>query len=170
MNPESARLFLALWPDPAVRGALRSWRDAWTWPRGASPVQTDKLHMTLHFLGNQPRARLPELLDGFTVPFSPFELRLDVAELWHGGIAVLSPQNPPQPLLDLHAQLSQALLGLGKKGADGIVLDAREPDTVGGEDVHQGAQNGVFGGLEIVVELFGRKMFYSVDQPLTGPR
>lgn len=110
---DSARLFLALWPEPAVREALRSRRDAWAWPRGASPVHTDKLHMTLHFLGNQPRARLPELLDAFTVPFTPFELRLDVAELWHGGIAVLSPQNPPQPLFALHAQLAQALAGLG---------------------------------------------------------
>ena len=110
---DSARLFLALWPEPAVREALHTRRDAWTWPRGASPVHTDKLHMTLHFLGNQPRARLPELLDGFTVPFSPFELRLDVAELWHNGIAVLSASSAPQPLFDLHAQLGQALLGLG---------------------------------------------------------
>jgi 2'-5' RNA ligase len=111
--PESARLFLALWPDAAVREALRTWRDAWTWPRGASPVATSKLHMTLHFLGNQPRERLDALLDGFAVPFSPFSLRLDVAELWHNGIAVLAPQDAPQPLLELHARLAQALAGLG---------------------------------------------------------
>jgi 2'-5' RNA ligase len=111
--PESARLFLALWPDPAVREALRAWRDAWTWPRGASPVADAKLHMTLHFLGNQPRARLDALLDGFTVPFTPFQLRLDVAELWHNGIAVLSASNAPQPLFDLHANLAQVLPGLG---------------------------------------------------------
>lgn len=111
--PESARLFLALWPDAAVREALRTWRDAWTWPRGASPAATGKLHMTLHFLGNQPRERLPELLDGFAVPFTPFGLRLDQAALWHNGIAVLAPQVAPQPLLDLHARLAQALTGLG---------------------------------------------------------
>ncbi|WP_051972202.1 RNA 2',3'-cyclic phosphodiesterase [Massilia sp. 9096] len=112
-KPESARLFLALWPDPAMRDALRAWRDAWTWPRGASPVHTDKLHLTLHFLGDQPRARLPELLDGFTVPFTPFDLHIDSAALWHNGIAVLAPTQPPPALLDLHAQLTQALVKLG---------------------------------------------------------
>lgn len=112
-KPESARLFLALWPDSDMRDALRAWRDAWTWPRGASPVHTDKLHLTLHFLGDQTRARLSELLDGFTVPFTPFDLRIDTATLWHNGIAVLAPTEPPQALLDLHTQLTQALVKLG---------------------------------------------------------
>jgi 2'-5' RNA ligase len=112
-SSESARLFLALWPDPAMRQALRTRRDAWTWPRGATPVADSKLHLTLHFLGNQPRARLAELLDGFGVPFTPFSLRLATPELWHNGIAVLAPQAAPQPLLDLHARLSEALLALG---------------------------------------------------------
>lgn len=110
---DPARLFLALWPDPAVRAALRARRDAWTWPRGAAPVPDAKLHLTLHFLGNQPRARLPELLDGFSVAFAPFSLRLDTPELWHKGIAVLSPREAPQALLDLHARLAEALSGLG---------------------------------------------------------
>jgi len=112
-KPDNARLFLALWPDPAVRAALRTWRDAWNWPRGASPVHTDKLHVTLHFLGDLPRARLPALLDGFRVPFSLFALRIARAALWHNGIAVLEPADAPPALLDLHARLSQALVGLG---------------------------------------------------------
>jgi 2'-5' RNA ligase len=109
----TTRLFLALWPDPAVRHQLRAWRDLWTWPRGATPVHTDKLHMTLHFLGNQPGESLPALLDGLAVPMSPFRLQLDVAELWHNGIAVLSPSAVPQELLDLQAALSSALPGVG---------------------------------------------------------
>jgi 2'-5' RNA ligase len=109
----STRLFLALWPDAAVREQLREWRDLWNWPRGASPVHTDKLHMTLHFLGNQPSDSLPALLDGLAVPFSPFRLQLGVAELWHNGIAVLSPSAAPPELLDLHAALSAALPGVG---------------------------------------------------------
>src|SRR4051794_28226378 len=92
------RLFLALWPDPAVRHQLKEWRDAWTWPRGASPVHPDKLHVPLHSLGSQPRDPLPALLDGLAVPFTPFRLRLGVAELWHNGIAVLSPVAPPSEL------------------------------------------------------------------------
>jgi 2'-5' RNA ligase len=112
-QPDTTRLFLALWPDAAVREQLRAWRDAWTWPRGAAPVHTDKLHVTLHFLGNLPAARLPELLDGLTVPFAPFHLQLGRAASWHNGIAVLEPHGAPPALLDLHARLSDALLALG---------------------------------------------------------
>ncbi|MFC0253820.1 RNA 2',3'-cyclic phosphodiesterase [Massilia consociata] len=112
-NPPSTRLFLALWPDPAVRHLLREWRDAWTWPKGASPVHPDKLHVTLHFLGGLPSERLPELLDGFTVPFTPFRLDLGRAALWHNGIAVLEPQAQPPGLLALHRRLSDALVALG---------------------------------------------------------
>ena len=112
-RPDTTRLFLALWPYPAVREALRAWRDAWTWPRGASPVHTNKLHVTLHFLGDLPAARLPALADGFAVPFSPFALRFARGALWHNGIAVLEPSEEPPGLRDLHARLSQALAGLG---------------------------------------------------------
>ena len=108
-QPDSVRLFLALWPIDAVRDQLH----AWTWPRGATPVHTDKLHVTLHFLGNQPAARLPEFLDRFQVPFSPFNLQFGRPELMHGGIAWLAPHEEPQGLLDLHARLSDALVALG---------------------------------------------------------
>lgn len=112
-QPDTARLFLALWPDDAVRDQLRAWRDAWTWPRGAAPVHTDKLHVTLHFLGNQPTARLPELLAGLQVPFSPFNLQFGRPALQRSGIAWIEPHTEPQGLLDLHARLSDALLALG---------------------------------------------------------
>jgi 2'-5' RNA ligase len=112
-QPESARLFLALWPEPAVRDALRAWRDAWEWPRSASPVDTQKLHMTLHFLGNQPRASLPALLEGLAVPFTPFQLSLGQPRLWPHGIAVLEPYAAPESLPELHAALGAALAGLG---------------------------------------------------------
>ncbi|GAB3427274.1 RNA 2',3'-cyclic phosphodiesterase [Massilia solisilvae] len=112
-RPATTRLFLALWPDPAIREALRAWRDAWTWPVGAVPVSTDKLHMTLHFLGNQPSVRVPELVAGLAVPLAPFRLELGVPKAWPGGIAVLEPFHVPGALLQLHAGLSTALLSLG---------------------------------------------------------
>lgn len=107
------RLFLALWPDPAIRHALRERRDAWTWPRGASPVHADKLHVTLHFLGEVPSERVPELQQGFAVPFTPFTLSIGVPKLWPHGIAVLEPHTEPPELLELHAKLSNALVALG---------------------------------------------------------
>jgi RNA 2',3'-cyclic 3'-phosphodiesterase len=111
--PDSLRLFLALWPDDAVRDALRAARDAWAWPRGATPVATPRLHLTLHFLGSVPADRLPGLRAAFAVPFAPFDLRLGRPELWHGGIAVLAPHAVPPELLALHARLSAALEALG---------------------------------------------------------
>ena len=110
---ETTRLFLALWPDPAIRHQLREWRDAWGWPRGAAPVHTDKLHLTLHFLGNLPSGRLPELLDAFTVPFEPFGLELGRAVMWPRGLAVLEPHSEPPELLALHARLNEAIAALG---------------------------------------------------------
>jgi len=109
----AVRLFLALWPDDAVRAQLRARREAWTWPRGATPVHTAKLHLTLHFIGNVAAERLPALADGFALPFTPFTLRFGHAELWHNGIAVLSPHEEPQGLLDLHARLAGVMPGLG---------------------------------------------------------
>lgn len=112
-KPATTRLFLALWPDPALRHQLTAWRDAWTWPKGAAPVHPDKLHVTLHFLGALPSERLPELLEGFAVPFDSFRLDLTRAALWHNGIAVLEPDLTPPGLAGLHARLSSALVALG---------------------------------------------------------
>jgi len=113
MHSATTRLFLALWPDPLLRHLLTQWRDAWTWPKGASPVHADKLHVTLHFLGALPSERLPELLEGLAVPFEPFRLDLDRATVWHNGIAVLEPDTTPPGLAGLHARLSDALVALG---------------------------------------------------------
>jgi 2'-5' RNA ligase len=109
MDRDNARMFIALWPDPAVRDALREWRDGYAWPKSASPTRTEQLHVTLHFLGNIPRVRVPELAQGLAVPFAPFELEFGHPELWHGGIAVLAPDVVPAPLLALHGALGAAL-------------------------------------------------------------
>jgi len=112
-QPDTSRLFLALWPEPGLRERLREARDRWSWPRAAAPVHTDKLHLTLHFLGSVPTARLPALLDGFSAPFAPFRLDLGRPTLWPHGIAVLEPYTESAELLALHARLRAALLALG---------------------------------------------------------
>jgi 2'-5' RNA ligase len=108
----SWRLFLAVWPDAAVREALAGWQRAWTWPPGAALVPSERLHLTLHFLGNVPVGELPALTDGLRVPFEPFELPFGHAELWPGGTAVVRPEHTPQALLGLHGGLATALAGL----------------------------------------------------------
>ncbi|MCX7250934.1 MAG: RNA 2',3'-cyclic phosphodiesterase [Burkholderiales bacterium] len=106
------RLFLALWPDAAVRAALREQALCWGWPDAARRYDEADWHLTLHFLGNLPPERLVGLRAGLAVDFEPFELVLDRAELWH-GIAVLTCDAVPPALQRLHAALGQALQRLG---------------------------------------------------------
>lgn len=106
---DSARLFLALWPNQAIRDALLDCRERWSWPKGAHPAHANSLHITLHFLGNVPLQTIPSLIDALHTPIAPFELTLDHQQIWHNGIAVLEPTVIPVELVSLHAALGKAL-------------------------------------------------------------
>jgi 2'-5' RNA ligase len=108
----SARLFIALWPDPALRDALAAWSEQWQWPAGARRVRAERLHLTLHFLGEVPRTVVPALKPVLRVPFAPFSLSLGRAALWRGGVAVLEPDRVPPRLRQLHDRLGEALRSL----------------------------------------------------------
>lgn len=108
-----ARLFLALWPDAALRRAVAAWRDRCRWPAGAAVVATPRLHLTLHFIGEVADERLVEVADGLRVEAPPpFELVLDRAAMWPRGLAVLQSQAEVAPLVELHRRLAQALRAL----------------------------------------------------------
>jgi RNA 2',3'-cyclic 3'-phosphodiesterase len=115
----NARLFLALWPDDAVRAELAAWRDGWNWPKGATPVRTDRLHMTLHFIGDVPLERIDEVGDALQAAFPPFELSFGRNALWPHGIAVLEPCHAPPELSDLQHALGERLQALA------LPVDAR---------------------------------------------
>ena len=104
-----ARLFVGLWPDDAVRDAVCAQAERWRWTPGARRVPRSKLHLTLHFLGGVPRDRIPELVHGLGVPFAPFILQLDRAEVWSNQVAVLQPRKVPTALTALHERLQLAL-------------------------------------------------------------
>jgi 2'-5' RNA ligase len=107
---DGIRLFLALWPGPATRERLADAARRWHWPAGAKPVAAERLHLTLHFLGTLPRARLDAIARGLEVPFAPFSLAFDRDELWGNGIAALRPRAPlPEVLPRLHVELAEAL-------------------------------------------------------------
>lgn len=107
------RLFLALWPDAAALRQLAGHVAGWSWPPGCAVYTPSDWHVTLHFIGQVPAARLPEITEGLNVPVQPFTLRLDRPALWHHGLAVLCASQPPLPLQSLHDRLGQALQGLG---------------------------------------------------------
>lgn len=112
-RPATLRLFVALWPDPEVRQALAACRDGAIRPAGAAPTPTAKLHLTLHFIGSTPAARVAGLAAALCRPVAAFSLRLDRVERWRSGVAVLRPSAVPEPLRQMHADLGRLLQRLG---------------------------------------------------------
>lgn len=108
-----ARLFLALWPDAAVRAQLAQWRDSVAWPRCATPVRCEQLHLTLHFIGDVDEQRIEALAAQLDVAGTAFTLAFGSAVLWPQGIAVLEPVSTPHALSALHGALGERLLTLG---------------------------------------------------------
>lgn len=113
MQGPTARLFVALWPPPQTRNALLAHQAAWTWPAGARLTRPERLHITLHFIGAVPDARMDELRQGLLAPIEPFDLEFATAELWRGGLAVLCADRVAPRLSALHAELRQRLVSLG---------------------------------------------------------
>jgi 2'-5' RNA ligase len=109
----SLRLFIALWPTPAVRAALAARRDSVGWPAGAAPVADDRLHLTLHFLGAVAVERLTDLVPALAAPWPGCTVAFGDPARWPHGLVVLPAQGPPPRLLDLHTLLADRLAGLG---------------------------------------------------------
>jgi 2'-5' RNA ligase len=103
------RLFLALWPGAVALRALAEWQARWAWPPGSVVVPPERLHLTLHYIGPVPVARIPEVAHGLAVPVRRFELHFDGAEPWPRGLAVLCASALPDALITLHVQLQAAL-------------------------------------------------------------
>jgi RNA 2',3'-cyclic 3'-phosphodiesterase len=107
------RLFTALWPGEPLVARMAGWQRNWRWPPRAACIRPERLHATLHFLGDVPAARIPELAQGLQVPFEPFTLEFGAAEVWPNGVAVLLPHEPPAALASLHGRLGDAVRRLG---------------------------------------------------------
>jgi RNA 2',3'-cyclic 3'-phosphodiesterase len=107
------RLFLGIWPTAGVLEALQQHAAAWSWPPSARRSRPERTHLTLHFLGDVPAARLPELRQALAEAWQPCELLLDRPQVWGGGIAVLEAAAVPPELARLHAVLGERLSALG---------------------------------------------------------
>jgi 2'-5' RNA ligase len=111
-NP-TVRLFLALWPSAQVVRQIDAWRDGVQWPATAAPVPTERLHLTLHFIGNLPADEVDGLRRSLQVPGRGFTLHLGDAAVWANGIAALTPLATPDALSCLHNDLAMVLRGNG---------------------------------------------------------
>ena len=112
-EPATLRLFIGLWPPPVAHAALLANGDGWSWPAQARRTRPERLHVTVHFLGQVASDLLPALRHQLAVAWTGCELLLDRPVVWPGGIAVLEASVVPQPLADLHGELAARLRGLG---------------------------------------------------------
>jgi 2'-5' RNA ligase len=109
LNP--ARIFLALWPDPAVRKLLEEEGRRLHGRLSGRLSRPETLHLTMVFIGDLPRERLPELLSALHAVLSPaFQINFDHADCWrHNRIAYLAPSQTPKALIELAATLERTL-------------------------------------------------------------
>ena len=112
MNLKALRLFFALWPDERVREELAAVIKRLKQSTSARWVSTDKLHMTLAFLGYVQPDRLGALIEaaGNVSNLPAFDLVLDRTEFWRGpGIICLGTSSAPDALKLLAAELAKNL-------------------------------------------------------------
>jgi 2'-5' RNA ligase len=110
MSTASARLFTALWPDDALRAAFVAQRERWMLPKAARRVHAERLHLTLHFIGDLERERIAPLRAALRdVPVEPFELVLDRTVVWGRDVASLLASAVPPELRRLHAAAGAVL-------------------------------------------------------------
>lgn len=150
-DASSVRLFIALWPPEAVRREIAAWQSQWQWPPKAGVVAPERLHVTLHFLGEVPQELSRELAYVLEpIRAQPFELHFDRSEMWPHGVAVARAAHAPIQLRGLHARIGLALAQIGvslevrpyrphvtlARRAEGAVPPPLPPD------VHWSAQDG----------------------------
>lgn len=105
------RLFVGLLPPPVVQTAIEKQRLAWRFPPSALPTRRQRLHLTLHFLGEVEPACTAELRQALEeVRMEAIELSLCRPELW--GVAVVRPAES-EALRALHARIALPLQRLG---------------------------------------------------------
>ena len=109
----SLRLFLGLWPTRDTLARVLAQAQGWSWPAGARRTPPERIHLTLHFLGNVAADRVPGLVTAMQdVHWEECELSLDAAAVWPVGIAVLEATQVPPALARLHAELADRLRSL----------------------------------------------------------
>lgn len=106
-----ARIFLALWPDTALRTRLATAGGKLHQSLDGRPTRPDTIHLTLVFIGNLARSRLIELGQALhSVSAAGFGTVFDQAECWrHNRIGFLAPSQPPEALFRLVSMLETRL-------------------------------------------------------------
>ena len=109
MSTPPLRLFFAIPCSPQLARDIVDWRDRN--PLEGKPVAPENLHLTLAFLGSQPRGQV-EALAALAASLTPtaFTLHLDRLARWKNGLLHLAPSQVPPALADLERSLREQLL------------------------------------------------------------
>ncbi|MFZ6049452.1 RNA 2',3'-cyclic phosphodiesterase [Pseudomonas sp. CR3202] len=112
MSTPPLRLFFAIPCCPQLARDIADWRVRN--PIDGKPVAPENLHLTLAFLGTQPRGQV-EPLAALAASLTPaaFTLHLDRLARWKNGLLHLAPSKVPGALLDLERELRERLLAAG---------------------------------------------------------
>ena len=102
------RLFFALWPPAKTAHLLAQWTTEVSRDSGGSPTASNKIHLTLAFLGDGDPAKAHQAAK--RVQGKRHTLPVEHAHYWkHNKIVWVGPQTMPPPLAALVAQLHGAL-------------------------------------------------------------
>ena len=114
MADPKLRLFFALWPDPQTRASLAALAERVAVETGGRATTPNNVHLTLAFLGAQPRDAATELIArAGTIDASPFVLTLDHIDCWRkNAIAWLGASEIPPALASLREALLASLAPL----------------------------------------------------------
>lgn len=115
MADGSRRLFVALWPEPALAERLHQLAGELQRECGGRRMRQDTLHLTLAFIGDVPEARVPELLAALAQIKAPhFRMQLDALGYWcHNHIVWAGGTEVPPALRQLADDVRRALAGIG---------------------------------------------------------
>ena len=114
-QPDSQRLFFAVWPEPTALGVLAELRTALSPQAPGHWLSPSRYHVTLAFLGAVAGTRMPELISMAARIRSPgFCLELDRWVWWpRSRVLALVPRSPPPELLHLAQGLTAELAHIG---------------------------------------------------------
>ena len=115
MSEATQRLFFALWPDAATSHSLATLAQQVAAESGGRPTAPGNVHLTLAFLGDQPRRIARELSAAAARISAPsFDLVLDSVDSWRkNAVAWAGAQSVPPPLAELQQKITRSLLASG---------------------------------------------------------
>jgi 2'-5' RNA ligase len=115
MIEATQRLFFALWPDAATSDALATLAQQVAAESGGRSTAPGNVHLTLAFLGDQPRRVARELSAAAARISAPaFDLVFDRVDGWRkNAIAWAGVQSTPPALAELHQAIARSLLASG---------------------------------------------------------